>query len=74
MLDFARSDGSQADIDNCKRGLELYHETYSQLITEAHNPMSSSCLLPPQLQPDEYATFLRDPIANHGTIEQVAPI
>ena len=38
MLCFARRDGSQVDIRNCERGVELYRETYSQLVAEANHP------------------------------------
>ena len=44
MLDFARIDRSQADIRHCKRGVELYRETYSQLIAEANRPTQSSMI------------------------------
>jgi hypothetical protein len=47
MLDVARRDGSQVDIRNCERGVELYRETYSQVAAEANHPTPSSCVLPP---------------------------
>jgi hypothetical protein len=47
MLEVARRDGSQVDIRNCQRGVELYRETYSQVAAEANHPTPSSCVLPP---------------------------
>jgi hypothetical protein len=51
MLDFARRYGSQANVNNCERRVELYRETFSQLTAEANHPTPSSCVLPPELEP-----------------------
>ena len=53
MLDFAGRYGSQADIRNCVRRVELYRETYSQLITEVNHTAPSSFVLPRELEPEE---------------------
>jgi hypothetical protein len=52
ILDFARRYGSPSDVNNCVRRVELYRETYSQVAAEA-NPMPSSCVLPPEPEPEE---------------------
>jgi hypothetical protein len=53
MHDFACKYGSQADVKNCERRVELYRETYSQVAAEAKHPTPSSCVLPPEQEPEE---------------------
>jgi hypothetical protein len=76
MLDFARRYGSQMDINNCERRVELYRQTYSQLTAEARYPTPCNCDLPLELEPEErkitQASQNDLPVAGHRISEQIS--